>query len=188
MKGPDDILRVKLGDASQDAAAGHHSVAQPLQTIQHLQEKKILKKKLLVKSSLSCQKLKKLVVFSSQAGVREGGRGRQPFLTYSQYFLRESDCETYLPSWNAELDCSLLTRLRLVTHFLCQQTDLEFSLSSKNISPAFISFQPRVLEMKNVGANLYREREESISPTLGSNLLREEWGPGPWSTSEERSP
>ena len=38
---------------------------------------------------------------------------------------------TDLPSWNAELDCSLLTRLRLVTHFLCQQTDLEFSLQQK---------------------------------------------------------
>ena len=36
MKGPDDILGVKLGEASEDAAAGHHSVAQPLQAIQHL--------------------------------------------------------------------------------------------------------------------------------------------------------
>ena len=36
MKGPDDILGVKLGEASEDATAGHHSVAQPLQAIQHL--------------------------------------------------------------------------------------------------------------------------------------------------------
>ena len=36
MKGPDDILGVKLSKASEDTAAGHHSVAQPLQTIQHL--------------------------------------------------------------------------------------------------------------------------------------------------------
>ena len=49
MEGPDDILGVKLGEASEDAAAGDHSVAQPLQTVQHLPgepNRKYLEKKL----------------------------------------------------------------------------------------------------------------------------------------------
>ena len=40
MKGPDDILGVELGDAGQDTAAGHHPVAQPLQTIQYLADQR----------------------------------------------------------------------------------------------------------------------------------------------------
>ena len=90
----------------------------------------------------------------------------------------KSDQESDLPSRNAELDCSVLTRLGLVTHFLCQQTDLEFSLQQKYLTETSIYF---------ISAKSF-VNEKCWIKLFGSNLLREERGPGPLSTSEERSP
>ena len=103
----------------------------------------------------------------------------EPWSQWPRFLGRDYDwlglTRTDLPSWNAELDCSLLTRLRLVTHFLCQQTDLEFFLQQKYFTSIyFISAK----SFGNEKCLIKLIQRESITPTFGSKLTS--WGVRPW--------